>query len=640
MIFITVSFSVLFLHFYRYCPILFHLLPREGLVGRLLTNFANYKLFDSAFTSKLVALGLLVVYIIMDLPKSSATPSWAKAVYHLMIALLLYFISIIFVVSGLNYDYPVIDGSYIIASVAGYFIAMSGCTRLFLYFKSIWNTRDVFNKEGTSFPQEEGLINTKFSINLKARYWWDGSSRKSWINFVNPRRGLLIMGSPGSGKSWFIIENAIRQLMEKGFALFVYDFKNADLTLLAYNCFLEFRHLYPEGTKFYSINFDDLSKSNRCNCIDPYTLHSIEDAVEVSRSMLLGGNKSWTGKQGDFWVESPMSFVAAVIWFLRKYEGGRYCTLPHVIELVHTPYEQLFAVLSTEPDIEVIINPFKQALESGDMELLNGLVTSAKIPLGRLASPDLYYILSESDFQPDINNRNAPKIFCLGGSAARQEALAPVLSLFIDRTCKLVNKPGNHRSALICDEFSTVRATSIMTVIATGRTNEIVPIIAFQDFSQLKMHYSQSEAEALLNLPGNIICGQVHGETGKMVSDRFLSVMQKQVSRSTNSRDTSVSESEHSGRAISPATLSNLSSGEFVGIVADEPATPIDLKGFHAKVINDEKAIRKERAGWKALPWLRVVNQTTVEKNFDRIRQEVKDLVKKVISRKSGDPEF
>jgi hypothetical protein len=179
-----------------------------------------------------------------------------------------------------------------------------------------------------------------------------------------------------------------------------------------------------------------------------------------------------------------------------------------------------------------------------------------------------------------------------------------------------------------------------LTLIATGRDNNIAPVIALQDFSQLKINYSHPEAEGLVNTLGNIVCGQAQGETAKIVSNRFQMVMQTQISRTYNSRDISVSESEHHRTAISPATLSNLSAGEFVGIVADDPDTPIELKGFHARIVNEEGRRSKKGKDWLEIPGIRQLEPEDVDANYHRIKQEVRDLVKKEISRRQGDPEL
>jgi len=635
MMLIGVSVSILLLHFYRYCPLLFsNLIPPEGIVGKLVTNFSKMPIFDGVFGSKLLALTVFVFYVITDTRKNNKNSEWRPALICFLAGVVAYFLM-----------YPAEediahDSIYILICTGGYIAAITGSARLWLFLKGPWKSRDVFNKEGTSFPQQEKLIETQYSVHLRGEYWWTGKRRKSWINIVNPRRGTVVMGSPGSGKSWYVIENMTRQFIEMGFSLFVYDFKYPSLTHLVYNHFLKYRDRYPEKTEFFTINFDDLYRSNRCNCIHPSTLDDIADAFNVSETVLLSGNKSWVGKRGEFWIESPINLLAGVIWFLRKYEGGKYCTLPHVIELIHTPYEQLLSVLSTEPEVEHLISTFKFALENKNMELVDGIFASVKTPLDKLISPDLYYILSGDDFELDINHPQAPKIFCLGGSVKKQEALAPVLSLYIDRTCHLINRQGKYPSSVICDEFPTVRATSILTVMSTGRENNISSLIAFQDFNQLKINYSEAEANSLLNIPGNIICGQVHGESAKLVSARFLPIMQTQISRSVNSRDTSVSESERPGTAISPATLSNLSSGEFVGILADDPEKRTELKGFHAHIINDKASLEKEKANWQELPEIGKLDEMTINNNYHQIKLQIRNLVKNEISRITQDPEL
>lgn len=486
-----------------------------------------------------------------------------------------------------------------------------------------WTRNDPFGRRKAGFPQEERLRKTDFSLHLKGRYTWQGEERDSWINVINPRRGILILGSPGSGKSWFIIEPMIRQLMEKGFAMFIYDFKYNTLTRKAYSLFLANRDKYPVATRFYSINFTDLTHSHRCNILEPSTLEWMSDAVAASRTILLSMNKSWLHRQGDFFVESPINFLAALIWYLRQYKEGIYCTLPHVIELAQTPYDQLFELLSHDPQTQTLLNPFQEAFDHKAMEMLEGQIASAKIPLGRLASPEVYYILTGNDVTLDINNPAAPKILCIGGDATKQEALGPVISLYIDRLNRIVNRPGKYPCAIVCDEFATVRAYSMMDTVATGRSNNIIPILALQDLSQLRTQYSKAEADQILNVPGNILCGQVGGETARWLNDRFPRIQEERTTVSLNSTDTSVSKSLQWEPTVIPATISALSSGEFLGIVADDPDQKIELKAFHARltspVIDTGDPI--------PLPYIRSIAPDEVIANFRRIRQDISDML-------------
>ena len=289
---------------------------------------------------------------------------------------------------------------------------------------------------------------------------------------------------------------------------------------------------------FYLINFDEPAASNRCNPLDPDMMFDITDATESSRSILLGLNRDWITKQGDFFVESPINFITAIIWFLKKYRNGMYCTLPHVIELMQTDYEELFPILKTEPEIEVLINPFISAYQNDAMEQLEGQIASAKIGMARLSSSHLYWVLSGNDFTLDINNPQAPKILCLANNPQKQQTFGPVLSLYVTRLVKLVNQKNKLKSSLIFDEFPTIFFNGIDNLIATARSNKVATCLGMQDFSQLKKDYGGEQASVIMNIAGNIISGQVMGDTSKLLAERFGKITQIKESVSINRSDT------------------------------------------------------------------------------------------------------
>jgi type IV secretory pathway TraG/TraD family ATPase VirD4 len=333
-------------------------------------------------------------------------------------------------------------------------------------------------------------------------------------------------------------------------------------------------------------------------------------------------------------MESSINFLAALIWFLKQYKQGIYCTLPHVIELSKAPYDEVFTILNAEPSTRGLVVAFKEAFLNKTTEMLDGQIASARIPLARLDSPDFYYVLSGNDLTLEINDPVAPVVLCLGGDSTRQDALAPVLSLYIDRLNRLINRPDRRPTGVVIDEFATVRATSVLNIIATGRSNNIVPILAVQDLSQLKSKYSHDEAEQIMNTAGNLICGQVMGETAKWVSDRFAANMQLKTTISVNSSDESISKTEQSVDAVTPATLANLSSGEFVGLIADDPKQKIELKGFHASFTKTPSGSQKQQA----LPMVQEVTKKTIEDNFNVICEAVAVLIKDEMKRILSDP--
>jgi hypothetical protein len=628
--------AMLLLHFYYYCFAAFdHWGLVTGVSTRILQHIGDTGLFGDINSSKFLALLLLGLSLPGTRGRKSERFSSRSCVRIIVAGILVYFGSSTYLLRQADANQDELTRVailYMVLSSMGFLLVLSGGARLARILPSPFRTTDPFGMSQTGFPQQEDLVRSDFSISLRAKYTWKGDTRDSWINLVNPRRGILIMGSPGSGKSWFIIEPILCQLMAKGMTLFVYDFKYDKLTRLVYHLFQANRGRYPPGTAFYSINFTDLSRSHRCNLLAPETLEWTADAIGASKTILLSMNKSWAQRQGEFFVESPVNFLAALIWFLRQYKDGIYCTLPHVIELAQVPYDKLFNVLCAEPSIHTLINSFAEAFTNNNMDMLDSQVSSAKIPLGRLASPDLYYILTGNDCGLDINNPAAPKILCLGGDPARQEALAPIISLYIDRMNKMINRPGKLPCALVCDEFATMRAYSMTTTIATARSNNIVPVLAIQDLNQLRTQYSREEADLILNITGNLFCGQVAGETARWVSERFPKLWQDRTSVTSNSQDTSINHSHTWEPSVTPATIANLSAGEFLGIVADDPDLPQELKAFHARIQREDMDLADG-----PLPVVRQVDADLVQENFFRVKLEVAGLIDSEMARIMGD---
>jgi hypothetical protein len=503
---------------------------------------------------------------------------------------------------------------------------MTGGTYLSRFIKLKLH-KDIFNTDNECFPQEERLLENEYSVNLPAQYHLKGKIRQSWINFINPFRGLLVSGTPGAGKSYFVIRHIIDQHIKKGFCMFIYDFKYDDLTKITYNKLLKYQKNYKVKPSFYVINFDDLNRSHRCNPLDPAGMEDITDATEASRTIMLGLNRQWIKKQGDFFVESPINFLTAIIWYLRTYKNGKYCTLPHVIELMQADYDPLFAILQTQEEIKVLINPFVSAFQNKAKEQLEGQIASAKIGLARLSSPQLYYVLSGNDFTLDVNNPREPKIVCVGNNPQKLQTYGAVLSLYISRMIKLVNRKDQLKSSLVFDEFPTIYFNNIDSLIATARSNKVATTLAVQDFSQLKKDYGTDEAEVITGIVGNIISGQVTGDTARRLSENFGKILQDRDSLTLNSSDTSTTKSVQLDYAIPAAKISALSSGEFVGIVADNPDCKINLKVFHCEIKNDHKAIKKEEDQYKPIPIIGHVTSEQIVENYKMIKEQVQELI-------------
>ena len=631
-----ISMVVLGLHFYYYCYEAFRIWHLTAHLGdSIMANISKTGLFSNFYKSKLIALGFLAVSLLGSKGRKDEKQNYKTAFAYILTGLLTYFISYLILV--LKAQAVTLAVLYMGLTSIGYMLAMTGGGLLSRIIKDRLSN-DIFNKENETFPQEERILENEYSINLPAQYNLKGKVRRSWINIINPFRALLVLGSPGSGKSYFVIRHVITQHIKKGFAMFVYDFKFDDLSVIVYNTWLKYKHLYKVIPKFFVINFDDLTRSHRCNPLYPSSMLDITDAAESARTILLGLNREWIKRQGDFFVESPINFLTAIIWFLRKYQDGEFCTLPHVIELMQMDYNRLFTVLRTEKEIEVLINPFVTAYLNDVMEQLEGQIASAKIAMARLSSPQIYYVLSGNDFTLDINNPEEPKLVCMGNNPQKIQIYGAVLSLYVNRLVKLVNKKGMLKSSLVFDEFPTIYLNNMDSLIATARSNKVATCLGIQDFSQLRKDYGREQADVIMNIAGNIVSGQVTGDTSKQLSERFGKIMQDRESLSINSQDTSISRSKQLEAAVPPSKISSLSSGEFVGMVADDPDNKIELKTFHCEIINDHDALKKEQDNYKEIPVIRKLDNAMVQRNYLQVKQDVQDIVQAEMERLVNDP--
>ena len=507
---------------------------------------------------------------------------------------------------------------------------------------------DIFNEENESFMQETRLITNEYSVNLPTRFYYKKKWHNGWINVVLPQRGCMVVGSPGSGKSYCVINQFIKQQIEKGYALYCYDFKFPDLSLIVYNHLLKNKDKYKANVQFYVINFDDPRHSHRCNPINPAFMSDIADAYESAYVIMLNLNKTWIQKQGDFFVESPIVLFAAIIWYLKIYENGKYCTFPHAIELLNKPYSDIFTILTSYRELENYLSPFMDAWKGGAMEQLQGQIASAKIPLSRMISPSLYWIMSGDDFTLDINNPDAPKVLCVGNNPDRQNIYSVALGLYNARIVKMVNRKGKLKCSILVDEVPTIYFKGLDTLIATARSNKVAVCLGAQDFSQLVRDYGEKEARVIQNTVGNVFAGQVLGETAKNLSERFGKVLQQRKSVNMTREDTSTSISTQLDSLIPASKISNLSQGMFVGSVCDSFQEKMEQKIFHCEIVVDNARVAAETKAYKPIP---VITDFTgrdgkdhmreeIERNYYRIKEEVGGIIQKELRRIGNDPDL
>ena len=640
----AVSIILVVIHIYWYCYEAIQLWGINiGVVDRMLMNFQRTAgLFGSIIYTKIFALVLLALSCLGTIGVKEEKITWKKIWTVLAVGFILFFLN--WWILALPLPIEANTALYITTMAAGYICLLMG---------GLWMSRllkynlmeDVFNNENESFMQETRLLTNDYSVNLPTRFYYKKKWNKGWINVVNPFRATIVLGTPGSGKSYAVVNNFIKQQIEKGYSMYVYDFKFPDLSMIAYNHLLNNLDGYKVKPKFYVINFDDPRRSHRCNPIHPDFMTDISDAYESAYTIMLNLNKTWVQKQGDFFVESPIILFAAIIWYLKIYENGKYCTFPHAIELLNRRYEDIFPILTSYPELENYLSPFMDAWLGGAAEQLMGQIASAKIPLSRMISPQLYWVMSDSEFTLDINNPEDPKILCVGNNPDRQNIYGAALGLYNSRIVKLINKKGMLKSSVIIDELPTIYFKGLDNLIATARSNKVAVCLGFQDFSQLVRDYGDKEAKVVMNTVGNIFSGQVVGETAKTLSERFGKVLQKRQSITINRQDKSTSINTQMDSLIPPSKISGLTQGMFVGSVSDNFDERIEQKIFHAEIVVDNEKVAAETKAYKPIP---VITDFTdengkdcmrdmIHSNYNRIKDEVKQIVKDELARIAND---
>lgn len=643
----AVSIFLLVVHVYVYCyPSITAWHLNLEVIDRILINFNNTTgIFNCILWSKLSAVLLLAVSCLGTHGVKGEKITWPKIYAALVAGCALFFLN--WWLLELPLPHMANTAFYIFTLTAGYLaLLMSGLWMSRIYRHNLME--DVFNMENESFMQETRLMENEYSVNLPTRFYYKKRWNNGFVNIVNIFRACMVIGTPGSGKSYAIVNSYIRQLIAKGFAIYIYDYKFDDLSTIAYNSLLKNMDKYEIKPRFYVINFDDPRRSHRCNPINPEFMTDISDAYEASYTIMLNLNRTWIEKQGDFFVESPIILLAAIIWYLKIYKSGIYCTFPHAVELLNKPYSDLFTILTSYPELENYLSPFMDAWKGNAQDQLQGQIASAKIPLTRMISPQLYWVMTGNDFSLDINNPKEPKLLCVGNNPDRQNIYSAALGLYNSRIVKLINKKKQLKCAVIIDELPTIYFRGLDNLIATARSNKVGVLLGFQDFSQLTRDYGEKESKVIQNTVGNIFSGQVVGETAKTLSERFGKVLQQRQSVSINRQDVSTSINTQLDSLIPASKIANLSQGTFVGAVADNFDERIEQKIFHAEIVVDHTKISAEEKAYQKIP---VINDfkdrngndimmQQIQRNYDQIKADAQVIINEEMRRIKNDPEL
>lgn len=683
---LIIAILLLVFHFLWFChEIIAEDLPIRGFVYSFLTKIhRQFELFNTPVFSKILIYFLIFLYSLGSKGKLDPNLKRQTILMNAAIGTALFMGSVLLLYLKSAFAPVLIDTLYIIVTLVGtLFLVKSGQHLSRLLFAQPEN--DIFNESNEEFPQNEAFVSNEFSIHFKTTYHFRGKWREGLVNIVNPFRSTMVLGVPGSGKSYAILIPAIWQSIYKGYTAYVYDFKFPDLTEEAYNAYLKTlrENQYAWGKKangeplipkFYVINFDDIEYSHRCNPLLPELMTDVMDAYESAQTIMLNLNRTWAQKQGEFFPESAINFLTSVIWYLRtvsmkyrelyeqekqKKEGeqspklledfkrlGQVCTFPHTLEFTNRRYDETFQVMEQYPEVEIYVRPFIDAKAGGAMEQLEGQISSVRIPMARLSSPTLYWVMTGNDFSLDINNPDDPKILCTGNNPERVSIYGTAFSLYTSRMMKLVNKKGKLKSALFWDELPTMFIKGIDMLIATARSNKVATWLGIQDFEQLVRDYGEREAKVIINIVGNLFSGTVVFETADKLSRRFGKTNQEKESITYSKNDTTINVSTQQADVIPASKISTLKQGEFVGQFVDNFGEEFDLKTFKAFVsveqdqltkteklpkINDLTALleRKYNIDYQKLPEPEKVacKNKLLQEHYHRVKQDVALLI-------------
>ena len=619
--------------------------PLSGMMSRILDAFGKVPVFSSWTRIRMLSLLLVLLHAIGQRSTLSRQSGLASIILMAAAGLLMYFFGER-ITRLLALPYPSSVALAIFLETLGLMLIMISAALMKAWLNPEGMPEDLFNEQNEQFLQQQTLIKTPYSVNLKMRFRFNERWFSGWINIINPFRGVMVLGTPGSGKTYSVIESFIRQEIEKDFTLYIYDYKYPDLTRKALTYLKAHESSCQKKATFHTVNFQDARTSERCNPLSREIIRDITDAYQSAYAIMMNLNRTWILKQGDFFVESPIILLTAIIWFLRSYDEGKYCTFPHAIELLCQPYRELFPVLLAQEDLENYLSPFMDAWQSGAQDQLQGQLASAKIPLSRLISPELYWVMSGEDFTLDVNNPDDPKVVCLGSDATRQDIYSAALGLYNASIIRQINRKGQRPCGVIIDELPTVYFKGLDQLIATARSNRVSVLLAAQDLSQIVRDYGERQAAAIYGIVGNVLCGQVMGKTAEDLSRRLGRILQQRNSQSERLGEHTYSESYQMDTLITPSRIASLEQGEFTGQTAAEFG--IRDGGSKKRIFCCHIDVPDAPKELEELPQARSFVKgdspdhmtRVIQENFRNIRAQAREIIQKETDRIRGDVEI
>ncbi len=534
------------------------------------------------------------------------------------------------------------EAAYVLFSLLGAILSSTAIDNISKLIKSGLG-KDKWNVEGESFMQDTRLLNTPTSVNIPMLFYFKKKVRQGYIN-MNPFRGVLVIGTPGSGKSFGVINPAIRQLIAKDFTLCLYDFKFPDLAQIAYYHYCLARQQgRMKNYKFHVINLNDVSCSCRINPLNPKYVGTLAEAQEISEALveaLKKGDKS--GGSDQFFTQSAINFLSCAVYFLARYENGKYSSMPHLMAFLNKSYEEIFTVMLTNPELPSLLSPFMSAFNKRAFDQLEGQVGTLKIFISRLATKESFWVFAGDDFNLKISDPENPAILVLANDPSTQNINSALYALIVNRLIRLVNSRGNLPAAIIADEVPTLFIHKVENLIATARSNQVAVILGLQELPQFRQQYGKETAETINSVIGNVLSGSVrHKETLDWLERLFGKVKQTGESLTIDRTRTSTGLNEKLEPLIPAGKIASLRAGEMVGLVArdipenDRFTGEYTSSAVHCRINLDPEVIRREEANYPRMPVyydFRGKTEGVLFANYRKINDQVSQMVQEIMS--------
>ena len=510
---------------------------------------------------------------------------------------------------------------YMIASLIGVVLIHISFDNISKFLKE-GLLKDRFNLENESFEQCQELQENKYSVNIPMRYYYKGKFRKGWVNIVNPFRGTWVVGTPGSGKTFSIIEPFIRQHSAKGFSMVVYDYKFPTLaTKLYYHYKLNQKQgKLPQGCKFNIVNFVDVEYSKRVNPIQLKYINSLAAASETAETLLESlqkGKKEGGGGSDQFFQTSAVNFLAACIYFFCNWEKepydkdgnlliaeknqdpqtkrmiptgrvfdnngnevepaywlGRYSDMPHILSFLNESYQTIFEVLETDNEVAPLLGPFQTAMKNKAFEQLEGMIGTLRVYTSRLATKESYWVFHKDgdDFDLKVSDPNNPSYLVIANDPEMESIIGALNALILNRLITRVNSGlgKNVPVSIIVDELPTLYFHKIDRLIGTARSNKVSVALGFQELPQLEADYGKVGMQKIITTVGNVVSGSARSkETLEWLSsDIFGKVVQLKKGVTIDRDKTSINLNENMDSLVPASKISDMPTGWVCGQTA------------------------------------------------------------------------